>query len=172
MHRNRRWTDLIPRLPETFSTARLRLRPARSADYLFLSDLIKIPVVRRYLGGPPTPVRLEQTLVGLTGSGHRIVEKAASQEPVGLVDLGPYRTPPAFELSYQFHPNQWGHGYATEATEAICAHWRKCNFAAPLVAETQSANGPSRRLLTRLGFEETERLQRFGAEQIVYRLAS
>jgi [ribosomal protein S5]-alanine N-acetyltransferase len=71
-------------------------------------------------------------------------------------------------LSYEFHPDAWGHGYATEATR------RALDFALNdlaferLIAETQTANSASCRLLERLGMKEERRIQRFGAEQAIY----
>ncbi|MEU8665196.1 GNAT family N-acetyltransferase, partial [Actinoplanes philippinensis] len=98
----------------------------------------------------------------------------AGGEMIGTVmlerrNLGPAgRVRPAHgeaDLGYLFLPRAWGRGYAAEACEAALCWFTATYPAEPVVLVTQSANAPSMRLATRLGFTEAARFHRFGAEQ-------
>ena len=88
--------------------------------------------------------------------------------PVGLVFISKHRDGEDSELSYQFSPDAWGMGYAIEATRRVLDFAMNDLSLGRLIAETQSANKASCRLLERLGMTEQRRVQRFGAEQIIY----
>ena len=87
---------------------------------------------------------------------------------MGLVSLDPHHEGVHLEISYQFLPCWWGKGYATEVLQVII------NFAlddlnlSKVVAETQTTNKSSCRLLERLGMELERTIIRFGAEQAIY----
>lgn len=69
------------------------------------------------------------------------------------------------EISYTFLPHAWGHGFASEAVEAVVQWITTVVPGEPVVLCTQVANEPSLRLAKRLGFEEVSRFEEFGAEQ-------
>ncbi|WP_369076619.1 GNAT family N-acetyltransferase, partial [Rhizobium sp.] len=83
-----------------------------------------------------------------------MVETKLPLHPIGIVSISVHKDGEDSELSYEFHPDAWGHGYATEATR------RALDFALNdlaferLIAETQTANSASCRLLERLGMKE------------------
>ena len=76
------------------------------------------------------------------------------------------------EISYQLLPNWWGAGYATEVVQVII------NFAlielnlSKVIAETQTANTSSCKLLENLGMKLERTISRFGAEQAIYSIKS
>lgn len=154
-------------------TERLILRQPVSPDTPFLDSLMGDEEVRRFLGGPIPPDRREAIIPScfLEGDARSvlwIVETKLPLHPIGMVSISIHKDGNDSELSYVFHPDAWGHGYATEATS------RALDFAVNdlaferLIAETQTANSASRRLLERLGMREVRRVQRFGAEQVIY----
>ena len=57
-----------------------------------------------------------------------------------------------YELRFVFHPDHWGHGYATEAAAALLDHCFRGLQAHRVVARCDPRNRASSRLLTRLGF--------------------
>jgi RimJ/RimL family protein N-acetyltransferase len=60
-----------------------------------------------------------------------------------------------------------GHGFAREATGGVVTHALAELGLPRVIAETQATNARSRHLLMQLGFTEVQRLQRFGAEQVI-----
>lgn len=152
--------------PPHLQTQRLNLKPLRPEDFEFFCALKINPQTRAHLGGPVLLCRCKyqfQTAL------HQPMQWAVHTEqcPIGLVSITPHHNPKDMELSYEFLPTSWGQGFAQEALGAAAAHWF-AHTQNRLVAETQAANAASRRLLEKLGFIERERLQRFGAEQIVF----
>ncbi len=61
----------------------------------------------------------------------------------------PWRT---WELGYVFHPDHWGHGYASEAASALVAACFRDRGAHRIVAHCDQLNVRSWRLLERIGF--------------------
>lgn len=97
-----------------------------------------------------------------------LVETREAQHPIGLIFISHHADGEDYELSYQFHPDAWGFGYATEAAKRVIEFASRDLQLKRLIAETQSTNAASRRLLERLGMKEVRRLHRFGAEQVIY----
>lgn len=91
-----------------------------------------------------------------------------SDQSIGLVFLSYHHDGSGHELSYQCDAEHWGKGYAFEAAKRVVRHVVDDPGMAQIIAETQSANGASCRLLERLGMREQRRVMRFGAEQIIY----
>ncbi|MEK8034917.1 GNAT family N-acetyltransferase, partial [Ideonella sp. DXS29W] len=73
------------------------------------------------------------------------------------------------EVSYLFLPEHWGRGYARAAVKQALAYAFGTIGLRRVLAETQSANGASVRLLEHLGFCLVGNVNRFGAEQSIYR---
>ena len=65
-------------------------------------------------------------------------------------------------------PAAWGAGIGSEAVRAVIDHAFGALGYARLIAETQAANQPSRRLLERLGMRWEREVTRFGAAQAIY----
>jgi len=89
---------------------------------------------------------------------------------VGLVSLDSYHDGINTEISYQLLPEWWNKGLATEViTEVLLLSFNKLKLT-KIMAETQSANKASCRLLEKVGMRLERTLIRFGKEQSVYTL--
>ena len=153
-------------------TERLNLRPPLEGDWTFLIALTSDESVRRFLGGVmPLKQREFNAAQLFVPSEEEIVWIAETLTPVreiGLITISPHHDRDWREISYQFHPDFWGRRFAIEALAAIMEFAFNHLNDQVLVAETQSANLASRRLLQRLGMSELRRLSRFGSDQIIY----
>jgi len=161
--------------PRQIDTHRLSLRPISIRDAVFFFRLHGDPAVRRYLGGAvPQRDRIARLVGHLRGAvpDHAWVVRPRSGAPaLGLIELGLHKDGLDHEISYQFAPEAWGQGFATEAVGAVIEHGLRNAGLARIIAETQGANAASCRLLERLGLREVGRLDRFGAEQVIYATA-
>ncbi|MEM7643169.1 MAG: GNAT family N-acetyltransferase [Pseudomonadota bacterium] len=159
-------------MPQTFVTDRLILRGIRRDDAELIAALLSRADVRRFLGGPVPADHVAGRVAQYVKLGPDqtawIVQLKVPKRAIGMVILAPHHDEPDPELSYQFHPDTWGQGYATEATRRVRDVALKGLGHARLVAETQVANVASRQLLERLEMSETRRLVRFGADQVIY----
>jgi ribosomal-protein-alanine N-acetyltransferase len=157
---------------DALDTERLELSTASWHDALFVFRLIGNETVRQYLGGAVTLRRRPSVIRSYlnVGPGEFMwtakIRKSASR--VGLISVTKHKDGQEFELSYQFHPNAWGRGYAFEAASATLRFVREKIGLQRLIAETQVANVASCRLLERLGMSERQRLLRYGQEQAIY----
>jgi [ribosomal protein S5]-alanine N-acetyltransferase len=157
-----------------FDTTRLHLRGLLPSDRSFIADLISDENVRRYLGGP-VPMAQREAYISRCFSGDVergemvwLVETRQTHRPLGMIFVSSHKDGEDFELSYQFQPGAWGRGYAAEAAKRILDYALSDMRLPRLIAETQSTNVASCRLLERLGMKELRRVPRFGAEQIIY----
>ena len=85
--------------------------------------------------------------------GHWVVRRTEDEELVGSITLR--RMPPFqedLELAWQFAPDQWGNGYATEAARAV-ANWAFEASAHELFAVMRPANERAEKLARRLGMQ-------------------
>jgi len=148
-------------------TARLRLRSWSFDDADFLFDMYSRWEVQRFIGPEPTvmvdrgeAVASIERRRSLDHPIHGIwaVETLADRELVGNLLLKPIpasggQALPAaddIEIGWHLHPDQWGHGYATEAGAVVLAH----AFAAGLsrvIAVTAPENLASQAVCLRLG---------------------
>jgi|HubBroStandDraft_1064217.scaffolds.fasta_scaffold310381_2 RimJ/RimL family protein N-acetyltransferase len=163
--------------PATVFTARLVLRPIEPADVPVISRLWTDPVVRRYLGGPVAAdevARRDELCVGVPDLFS--VVRSSDEAVLGLVVIEPvsdHSEPSACgntEVSYQFLPEYWGHGYGREAVSAAIA-WALENISpAPpvVIAVTQEANKNSLRLLEAIGMTPVDRFVEWDAPQVMY----
>lgn len=72
------------------------------------------------------------------------------------------------EIGYGLESPYWGHGYATEAAEALCRWALEQPGVTAIEAETAPDNAASQRVLAKLGFEPTGAI---GEEGPRFRLA-
>jgi RimJ/RimL family protein N-acetyltransferase len=127
------------------------------------------PTVRRYQGGPcdPDVVRaaMADSRPGMAW-GSFMIELVGPDVVAGSCSVG--RDRGELEVSYQLLPEFVGMGIATEALRALLA-WAAtaCPDDDHVIAITQLANEPSRRLLERLGFTERERSVEYDAMQVL-----
>jgi ribosomal-protein-alanine N-acetyltransferase len=149
----------------------LKLRPVEPDDALFFDRLLGNEEVRKYLGGPvpksDRDTRFRAYLRGAAGIGIWIVCTFDRQAAIGLIVLSPHKDGAHYEISYEFHPDHWRKGFAFDATSRALVHALSDTPVTEILAETQSANHASVRLLQKLGMAEIQRQERFGAEQII-----
>jgi RimJ/RimL family protein N-acetyltransferase len=162
-------------------SARLTFRPWRRADALTILDMYSRPEVYRYLGASPQPVRdLQEARARITSWGERAdgfcgiwaVEVAGA--PVGTALLVPLprsdgAPTTAYEIGWHLHPDAWGHGYATEAGEALLG-WARQAGLREVRAVVYPDNERSRSVCRRLGMTEVGLTgEWYGVDVVEYR---
>ena len=160
------------------ATERLQLRPPSEGDLDTITALFTDPDVRRYLGGPVPKPRAQAIarayLSAPPGASAWCVHRTGTKLAVGMVFITRHADSDHAdgdkELSFLFSPGVWGQGLATEALARVIEHALHDLKLPALLAETQAANLPARRLLERLGMTEIRRLHRHGALQLLYRI--
>ena len=141
-------------------TARLSLRPARWDDLDAVHRLMSNPQAMRYWSRPEHET-LEETrrwLRDLVEPAPDSIDFLVEKDGAVIGKAGAWRLP---EVGFLLHPDHWGQGLAQEAMTAVIAHVEARFPDLPaLVAEVDSRNAASLRLLARLGFAETHRAER------------
>ena len=160
-----------------FETERLIIKPIDIKDKPDLFSMCEDLNVWTYLGGFNTAnfnrkniENLENLESRLPDFNRWIIRNKTNNIFLGYLVLGTHHDGDDIELSYLLLSKYWGNGYALEAAREIIRYAfneRKLNR---LVAETQSANLVSCKLLEKLGFRKVKELTRFNAEQSLYAL--
>jgi len=142
-------------------TARLRLRPFTGADVDVLYALHSNGTVLRYWDAPPwrEQARAERFVetcerMAEEGSGARLaIERLADHAFLGWCALARFHPDHrSASLGYILDEPAWGHGYATEAGNALL-QWAFDTLDLNRVqAETDTRNAASARVLDKLGF--------------------
>ncbi|MGC4016795.1 MAG: GNAT family N-acetyltransferase [Luteolibacter sp.] len=140
-----------------------------------LSDLIALdtdPGVREFLGGPVEPANAERRALahisGTTGEVEWAIRRVGDDAFLGIISLHPHHDGEDTEVSYALLPRHQGHGHATEALRLVLKHAASVLGLDRLVAETQSRNVKSMRLLARVGMKLERTVIRFGEEQSIH----
>jgi RimJ/RimL family protein N-acetyltransferase len=150
------------------------LRASEARDRAAVIELFASRRVGTFIGGAQPREELERTVPEVPGrrTGFFVVELDGAV--IGTITLdrrdaerrghvAPDSGAPW--LGYLFLPEAWGRGYAAEACAAVL-EWVAKEFPSELVVLcTQTANEPSMRLATKLGFTEAERFEEWDAEQ-------
>lgn len=142
----------------TLHTDRLRLRKAEMTDLPAIHAILGDPRATRFWSTPPHAT-LEQSRDWLTGM--MAIDPAEGEDFVvehqGAVigKAGFYRYP---EVGFIFHPDHWGRGFGREALTALLD--RGLSSRPEAIADVDPRNDASLKLLTRLGFVETERKEK------------
>jgi [ribosomal protein S5]-alanine N-acetyltransferase len=149
------------------------LRLPDETDFDLVYSLWTNESVRAFLGGPADSSRIDAIFrqilnASVTEELYRVVIDPITKKSAGLISIGPYHESRERELSYQFLPESWGRGLATESIRDMVELGRIQLHLRKLYAETQQSNERSRRLLERLEFVPVRTLERYGAQQIVY----
>jgi RimJ/RimL family protein N-acetyltransferase len=76
----------------------------------------------------------------------------ADDTPIGMCGVLKRDTLPDPDLGFSFLPAYWSKGYALEAATAVMRHARNVLHLGRILAITTQDNGPSMRLLGKLGF--------------------
>jgi [ribosomal protein S5]-alanine N-acetyltransferase len=144
----------------------------RASDREEVKTVFENPEVRKYLGGVPTEASIEGTLNEMVNPAYTayywVVRGKFTNEFIGLVSLDPHHDSDDLEVSYQLVPKWWGAGYGTEVVKRVLQFAFDELKLPKVVAETQSKNTSSCKLIERLGMELEKTTIRFGAEQSIY----
>ncbi|HWK21450.1 GNAT family N-acetyltransferase [Bacillus sp. J37] len=158
-----------------FETKRCIIKPFKKTDYADVKKIYINHKVRKYLGGIREEDSIKEVLDGMLtmrqDSYYWVVREKQSDSFIGLVSLDPHHEGLNLEISYQFLPNWWGSGYATEVIRVIINYALNELNLSKVVAETQTANTSSCRLLERVGMEIEKIIIRFGAEQAIFSIS-
>lgn len=156
--------------PVVLDTDRLLLRPWRVSEAAVQHEMWterdpRVPPHRRIdAHGRPTVHEVEDWIRSWSRSdslGLPAVERKGTGDVIGYCGLientdGPQDEP---ELAFEFLRRSWGNGYATEAGAAVVT-WAQTSGYGRLWATVRDWNDASRRVLEKLGFVETDRVER------------
>jgi [ribosomal protein S5]-alanine N-acetyltransferase len=153
-------------------TERCKLLDLKHTDFIDIKKLYMNHDVRKYLGGIVEESHLmkaAEIMLENEGESHFwVVRERVSNAFMGLVSLTPHHDGEDTEVSYQFMPEWWGKGYGREVVGMVIKYGLMELHLSKLIAETQTANEASCRLLEWTGMKRGKTLIRFGAEQAVY----
>ncbi len=147
----------------TLRTARLLLRPFTDMDREPFFALNTHPLVVESLGSSPTRAESDAMIerygeeLDREGWGLWALEprEEGGTALVGMVGLHRVRPElpcaPAVEVGWRLHPDQWGHGYATEAAAASLDYGFGEAGLSEIVAFTTTRNARSQAVMVRIG---------------------
>ena len=149
-------------------TVRLRLREVAIADAAFLRELMNEPAYLEHIGdrGVRTVADAEAYIAAKFvdsytrhGFGLYLVEAREGPVPIGICGLVKRDLLTHPDLGFAYLQRYWGNGYGLEAAQAVvrCAH--TILRLSTLHAIVAPANVRSQRLLEKLKFKSTGRLQ-------------
>src|SRR4051795_3363519 len=165
-------------MPAPLSTDRLRLREWSPEDVDFVFDAYSRWEVQQYLGDRPRVMVDRSEAVAAIARwraasgpvlGLWAVERAEDSALLGNVLLKdipasgpaePMSPSGDIEIGWHFHPDAWGHGYATEAARAVLAR-AVDNGIDRVVAVTYPDNAASQRVCRRIGLEHVGQTDRY-----------
>jgi len=168
----------VPAAPEALTTDRLELSRLTAHDRDFLARLWADPAVAATLGGLVSPDVLDarfHRLVGhWTDHGYGTWIMHTATGPIGYCGLAPTDVggPGGVELLYAQVPAARGHGYVTEAAQAILDVALDPGAGLGLdevVAFTLPTNLPSRAVMERTGFTFAGDVEHAGLPHVLYR---
>ena len=142
------------------TTARLRLVPFRDEDATDIAALGDDPEVARMMTSIPIPFTPADAARRIAGSrpdgrpGFLLAIRLTDGTLVGETGIWGETSP---ELMYWLGRDYWGRGYATEAAIAMIDETFTRFGPDTMTGGTYDGNPASEAILTRLGFEKTER---------------
>ena len=150
-------------------TDRLLLRPWRVSEAAILHELWterdpRVPAHRRIgTDGHPTVEDIEDRIrddFHASALGLLAAELKGCGDIIGYCGLTENDKVPEAEpeLAFEFLRRTWGQGYATEASRAVLS-WAQASGYLQLWATVSDWNAASRRVLAKLGFTETDRVE-------------
>jgi RimJ/RimL family protein N-acetyltransferase len=161
-----------PALP--LETERLRLRALEPGDLNTLAEVYQHPLVARWIGTHThEDVRNEiaQQIEHQASLGRSFwaVEDKTTGCLIGDCGLQPLEhRGPEVELGYDFHPDAWGRGIATEAARAVMTQAFGPLALDRVVAVVKPEHAASRRVLEKVGFRSVEMRQAYGETMVLY----
>lgn len=154
-------------------TASCLLTPLEQSDYEDVKELFTCHEVRKYLGGVIETNQYDRKFANMLAANDEwtfAIRRLDNRAFVGLISLNEHQDGIGTEISYQLVQKEWKKGFATEAVLKIIEFATETLNIQALVAETQSANVSSCRLLERTGMGLVKKVTRFGEEQSIYSL--
>lgn len=159
----------------SIETNRCKITKMQKSDYENMKKLYFDEDVRRFLGGVPSQEIFESNFNGMLSCEddlfYWVVQLKDNNEFIGLVSLDKYHDGLNTEISYQFIPKWWGQGYGEEVIRKVIDYAFDELKLKKLVAETQSANKNSCKLLKKVGMTLEGIVMRFGAEQSIFSIS-
>ena len=156
-------------------TNRCIMDKVNASDYEKIRELYTNVKVREFLGGVVSNERFKSSFIDILtceeNSFYWVVRLKNNNEVIGLVSLDNHHDGVSTELSYQFMPQYWGYGYAEEVARIIIDYAFKDLIIKKIVAETQSKNKASCKLLQKVGMSVEQIVSRFGAEQYIFSIS-
>ncbi len=153
-------------------TRRCVLVSLEKTDYEDIKKLYADESVRKYLGGTIDEESFSSKFSAMCNKDpytlYWVIKNKHQNQFMGLISLDTHHDGVNKEVSYQILPMWWGCCYATEVVERIITYAFNELCLPRVVAETQSANKASCRMLEKVGMSLEQRVQRFGAEQSIY----
>lgn len=139
------------------------------------SDLIRLFTdvrIRAFLGGTVSKTearkRVKTILTDDAAHPKWAARRAGDGAFLGIMSLDEHYDDADIEVSYVFLPEHHGVGYATAALQQVLTDAFQNLGLEKIVAETQSANVKSIRLLERGGMSFQRHVLRFGSQQCIY----
>ena len=156
-------------------TNRCQILKLKENDYQDIKELYFDEDVRKFLGGVGSKEGFDNNFNDMISpeddSFYWVIRLKANNELIGLVSLDKHHDGLNIEISYQFKPVWWGQAYAEEVIRKVIDYaFNELNMK-KLVAETQSANIGSCKLLKKVGMILEQKIIRFGAEQSVFSIS-
>lgn len=155
-------------------TRRLRLRPLQGVDLDALAEIYQHPDVARWIG-PHTRQDVEAeiarhiTYQAKFGWSFWAVEDRATGRLIGDCGLQPLEhRGPEIELGYDFHPDAWGRGIATEAAQAVMQQALGPLGLDRVVAVVKPDHLASQRVLVKAGLHNAGTRVAYGEQMLLY----
>ncbi len=149
--------------------ALVRLRPPTADDEPALIAMATNARVRRYIGGAVdevTATAKAHRKVTASAWGEFVIIETTTDQVAGSGSIARKRGP--WELSLQLGDRYWGQGYALETVLLIREWFFHYTTEDLLIATTQRANEPCRRLLQRAGGQFVGTFEQYGLIQERY----
>ena len=147
--------------PHTLRTKRLVLRRWTGSDVDALAALSADRATMRYFEALPSRAQIQQLVdrqqaaLAAGEPGLFAVETKQDGRFIGFVGLAVPRFEadfqPCVEIGWRLAMDAWGHGYATEAGEAVLRHAFETLRLSEVVSFTATLNEPSQAVMRRLG---------------------
>ena len=155
-------------------TERLMLHEFTEADADFVLRLVNEPSFLRYIGDrgvrsleDARKYIADGPVAGYARHGHGLLRVVRKSDGITVGMCGVLRrdTLPDPDIGFSFLPEYWSQGYALESASAVLEHAREALRLGRILAITTKDNGPSMRLLAKLGFR-FDRMIAFGNEAL------
>lgn len=160
----------------TLETSRCNLTTPEDTDIEQIVRLYTDARVREFLGGPADADTIRTQFRAIIDVGTTkylwVIRCKTDRAFIGIVSLTPHHDGTDTEISYQLIPDWWRQGYAQEAVRVVLNYTLKDLALPRVIAETQTANVVSCRLLERVGMRFERSIERFGALQSIYTTTS